>query len=243
MRLEDIVARAQAARHPGDGRCGLGTYRAAEPVAGARRRHGDLQRRKIPARAADQRPVARPQGPDPGGVAQCLAAPGVRARHEGVEGGRDRRAGRARGLVRASRPGGGAGALERRSCATIAGRLACRASAPRSFAPEGRGARAAAARALGRGEYGAGRRGGCACACSMASRGSCSTTWRRRRTRSRSIRSACSPARPIRSAAPSPPRCRPPAAATSGRSGAEDRRLRRMGCPGVLPARRARRTG
>ena len=50
-----------------------------------------------------------------GGVAQRVAASGVRARHEGVEGGHHRRARRAGGVVRTPRSGRGAAALEQRS--------------------------------------------------------------------------------------------------------------------------------
>ncbi len=103
----------EAAGHSGPGGRRLGAPAAPKPVAATRRRHGDLQRGEVPARAADQRTAARQQEPGAGGVAQRIAASGVRPADEGVEGGRDRRAGRARLLAQRTRRGGRTAPLAR----------------------------------------------------------------------------------------------------------------------------------
>ena len=157
VRLEEIVARVKPLRHSDPGGRRFGTSAAAEPVAATRRRHGDLQRRKIPARAADQRTAARQQEPGAGGVAQRLAASGVRAADEGVEGGRDRRAGRGRILAERARRGGRTAALARGPAGDRTPRRRGAGRRQRGDRAEGRGARAGAAREVGR--HRAGRHG------------------------------------------------------------------------------------
>ena len=105
----------------------------------------DLQRRQVPARAADQRPAARQQAAVPGGVAQRLAASGAGPADEGVEGGHRRRRRRARILVRRARRGGRARANGMTICATIAERLGAARRRARRGARAERGRQGAAA--------------------------------------------------------------------------------------------------
>ena len=62
----------------------------------ARRRPRHLQRRQVPARPADRRPAARPQGPGEGGLGGQRAAPRLRPRVQGRQGRGDGDAGRRR---------------------------------------------------------------------------------------------------------------------------------------------------
>ena len=113
VRLEEIVARVKPLGIPILVDAASEHLQRPSPWLAARRRHGDLQRRKVPARTADQRIAARQEEPGAGGVAQRLAASGVRPADEGVEGGRDRRTGRGRVLAEGARRGGGTAPLAR----------------------------------------------------------------------------------------------------------------------------------
>ena len=113
IRLEEIAAQVKPLGIPILVDAASEHLQRPSPWLHARRRYGDLQRRQIPARTADQRAAARQEEPGAGGVAQRIAAPGVRAADEGVEGRRDRRPGRRRILAERARRSGRTAALAR----------------------------------------------------------------------------------------------------------------------------------
>ena len=95
----------EAARRADHGRCrSRDPHRPQHPPA-ARRDAGRLQRRQDPARAAERRRAARPQGPGPGGLDAQRAAPRLRPGDEDRARGsrRDARGDRALGEGRSRR--------------------------------------------------------------------------------------------------------------------------------------------
>ncbi len=93
----------QAKKHSraGAGRRRRRDHDRAQRAPAARRRPRRLQRRQVPARAAGRGPAARAQGPDQGGVGGQRAAPRLRPRLQGRQGGSDRDADGRRDVVQA----------------------------------------------------------------------------------------------------------------------------------------------